>query len=92
MKIYTIKLTETALKCIKKLGKSEQEYIMLWIKKNLVNAKSTEEQLHKLKPLKKELKGSYKVKIGKYRLICDLNNNDLIILILKIGNRKNVYK
>ena len=35
---------------------------------------------------------SYKVRIGDYRAIIDLDKNKLIILILKVGHRKNIYK
>ncbi len=34
----------------------------------------------------------YKFRVGDYRLIIDLINDELIILVVKIGHRKNVYK
>jgi len=33
----------------------------------------------------------YKVRVGDYRIIMDIDNNKLQILVLKIGHRKNVY-
>ena len=33
----------------------------------------------------------YKLRVGDYRLILDIDKNQLIILILKIGHRKNIY-
>ena len=35
---------------------------------------------------------SYKFRVGDYRLIVDLNNNQLSVLVIKIGHRKNIYK
>ena len=34
----------------------------------------------------------YKLRVGDYRLIMDLDNNNLLILVIKVGHRKNIYK
>jgi len=36
--------------------------------------------------------GVFRIRIGDYRIIYKIFNNDLVILIIKIGHRKNVYK
>ena len=33
----------------------------------------------------------YKFRVGNYRVILDLENDRLLILVIKIGHRKNVY-
>jgi len=34
----------------------------------------------------------YKLRVGNYRIIMDIDRKKIIILILKIGRRKNIYK
>ncbi len=34
----------------------------------------------------------YKLRVGDYRLYLDINHNALVILVLKVGHRKNFYK
>ena len=34
----------------------------------------------------------FKFRVGEYRLILDIDNYKLIILVLKLGHRKNIYK
>ena len=34
----------------------------------------------------------YKLRIGDYRAILDIDKNRLIILVLKVGHRRSVYK
>ncbi|MFC2159185.1 type II toxin-antitoxin system RelE/ParE family toxin [Actinomycetota bacterium] len=34
----------------------------------------------------------YKLRVGDYRVIMDIDNNNLLILIIKIGHRKEIYK
>jgi len=34
----------------------------------------------------------YKYRVGDYRIILDLDNENLYILVIKIGHRKKIYK
>ena len=43
----------------------------------------------------KKLKGAsdlYRVRIGEYRLVYELQNDRLIVLVIKIGHRRDVYR
>ena len=35
--------------------------------------------------------GSWRYRIGDYRLICEINDNELIILALTVGHRREIY-
>jgi len=43
------------------------------------------------KPLTGNLSGLWSLRIGKYRLIYQIKNQELVIFILDLGHRKNVY-
>ena len=34
---------------------------------------------------------SYKIRVGEYRIICEVDHTQEVIHVLKIGHRKNVY-
>ena len=34
----------------------------------------------------------YKLRVGDYRVIMDIDNNNLLILVIKVGHRRDVYK
>ena len=34
---------------------------------------------------------AYKLRVGDYRVLLDINNEKLLLLVIKIGHRKNVY-
>ena len=38
------------------------------------------------------LSGYWRYRVGDYRLICDLRNGELVVLVLKIGHRREVYR
>ena len=83
---YQIVFKPTALKSFKKLDKQTQKRIAKKI-----------DLLHDI-PLPLgviKLKGSnnfYRLRVGVYRIIYTIKNSKLLILILKIGDRKDVYK
>jgi len=35
---------------------------------------------------------SYRLRVGDYRVILDIQGNHLSVLVLKIGHRKDIYK
>ncbi|MCK5177615.1 MAG: type II toxin-antitoxin system RelE/ParE family toxin, partial [Candidatus Aenigmarchaeota archaeon] len=35
---------------------------------------------------------AYKLRVGNYRILMDIDNGTLLIMVIKIGHRKNVYK
>ena len=43
------------------------------------------------KPLKGRFKGIRSLRVGKYRILYDIQENHLIIVVIAIGHRKNVY-
>ncbi|WP_151409789.1 type II toxin-antitoxin system RelE family toxin [Anaerococcus sp. Marseille-P9784] len=37
-------------------------------------------------------KGLWRYRIGAYRVICDIRDDELIVLAIDVGHRKNIYK
>jgi mRNA interferase RelE/StbE len=44
------------------------------------------------KALKGDFKGLWRYRVGNYRVIAQIHDNELVILIVDVGNRKDVYK
>ena len=42
-------------------------------------------------PLRKDLMGFWKYRIGAYRIICDIQEGKAIVLVLRVAQRKKVY-
>ena len=42
-------------------------------------------------PLSKNLSGLWKYRVGNYRVICDIQDDVLIVLVVRIGHRRLVY-
>lgn len=73
----------------RKFDKYTQKMIRAWINKNLVGTENP--RLHG-KGLTANRSGQWRYRIGDYRLICNINDNKLIILALSVGHRRDVYE
>ena len=85
---WKIKFTPKASKQLSKLNKDIQQRILDYFKKRLLKREDPRE-------LGKQLAGSlselWRYRIGDYRVICEIQNNELLILIVRVGDRKKVY-
>ena len=70
----------------KKLDWYTQLMIKSWITKNLVYTDTHG------KALVRNKSEYWRYRIGDYRLICEIIDNELIILALSVGHRREVYK
>ncbi|MBX9576926.1 MAG: type II toxin-antitoxin system RelE/ParE family toxin [Chthoniobacterales bacterium] len=43
------------------------------------------------KPLVGEFAGLWRYRVGDYRLICEIQDHELLVLVLKVGHRREVY-
>ncbi|MCU7929096.1 MAG: type II toxin-antitoxin system RelE/ParE family toxin [Candidatus Thiodiazotropha sp. (ex Dulcina madagascariensis)] len=44
------------------------------------------------KPLRHELQGLWRYRIGDYRAICQIENDKLVVLVLAVNHRRQVYR
>lgn len=85
---YSIRTTARFDKEFKKLDRYTQLMIKSWIDKNLIGCENP--RIHG-KALVANRKGQWRYRIGDYRLICLIEDNELIITALSIGHRREVY-
>ena len=86
---YKVEYTQRAVKQLKKLDKHTRKLILSWIEKNLVGC--TNPRVHG-KGLTANKSGQWRYRIGDYRIICEIQDDELIILTLEIGHRSQVYR
>lgn len=86
--IYHVEMTEQALKELKKMDRQTARYITAWIRKNLEGC--TNPRQHG-KGLTANRSGQWRYRIGDYRIIAEIQEERIIILILTIGHRSDVY-
>lgn len=80
--------SDFSLKQLKKMGKSEA--------KRIINYMKEMERLDNLrvrgKALVENLKGFWRYRVGDWRVICDIVDEEIIIHVIEVGHRREVYK
>lgn len=85
---YTVKYTPQAVKQLLKLDKYTRKLVYAWIDKNLQNCKNPRQYG---KGLTVNRKGQWRYRLGNYRLIAEIQDDKIIILILRVGHRRQIY-
>jgi mRNA interferase RelE/StbE len=86
--MYALNFLNSAKKEFKKLDTVAQKII----KEKLILLSSNPDALkNNIKPLKGEYKGKFRLRIKQYRVIFQVKDEELIIIVVRIGHRKEVY-
>jgi len=85
---YTVEYTKKAVKDLKKLDKYTRALILSWIEKQLVGCEDP--RVHG-KALTANRSGQWRYRVGDYRIIANIQDEKIIILVLEIGHRRDIY-
>ena len=85
---WVYKFDERALKELKKLGHPAQREILDYLDTRIaVDA----DPRRFGKGLKADLAGLWRYRVGDYRILCQIKDKELLILVVAVGHRRNVY-
>jgi len=82
--MYELVYSPAALKQLEKLEKNIKERIIVALERLRIRPESCD--IKKLVGMP-----GYRFRVGDYRIIFDMEKDKILILILKIGHRKNIY-
>ncbi len=84
---WQVSFDPAAEKQFSKLGRTAQQEIEKYIAKNL---ESEEDPRRYGKPFL-SVRNAWRYRVGDYRLVCLIQNDKLIVLVIKVGHRRDVY-
>ena len=82
--MYEIIISDKAFKQIEKLEKSIQERIFTSLEKIRIRPESFVKKLVGIP--------GFRLRVGDYRVILDIDQGKLLILVIKVGHRRDVYE
>ena len=85
---WKIEIDERALKELKKLGHEAQREIIKYLKERVAKSENPRTSG---KSLVGNFAGLWRYRLGQYRIICQIKDKELIVLIIRIGHRKDIY-
>lgn len=78
-----------ALKELSRLGKEHQRRIIAYLDERIAGS---DDPRRFGKPLKHEFAGLWRYRVGDYRMICRMEDNRLVVLVVKVSHRRDVYE
>jgi mRNA interferase RelE/StbE len=89
VKTWRIEITRTATRQITKLDQRGQKAILKFLRERLSPAENPRQWGTALQGDKR---GLWRYRVGDYRLICDIQDEKVTVLVLELGHRKDVYR
>ena len=87
--MYKLVFLSSAKKEFKKLDRVAQKFIK---EKLLLLTKDPNSLKNNLKALQGKHKGKFRLRVGDYRVILKKEDEKLIIIVISVGHRKEIYK
>ena len=77
-----------ALHELQKLDRQAQKDIIAYLDKRIATKKDPRRFG---KPLKADLAGLWRYRVRDYRILCQIKDERLLVLVVSVGHRKNIY-
>lgn len=85
---WTVEVSDYAEKQMRKLDKPIQKRLLDWLEDRIEGCKNPR---HFGEPLRGEMAGLWRYRIGDYRVICEIQDQQLVVLALAVGHRREIY-
>lgn len=86
---WRLVFSKRADKQLAKMDAGVRRIIVSWLMKNIEDCENP--RTHG-KGLTGNHSGEWRYRVGDYRVLCEIKDNELIVLALEIGHRRSVYK
>ncbi len=85
---WRIELTASARKQLARIGAKDAKRILRFLRR----VESLPQPRQRGKPLRGELAEYWRYRVGNFRLVCEIQDDLLMVLVLRIGHRGQVYR
>ena len=85
---WQINFEDSAFKELSKPDKQVQKNILHYLRDRIATGENPRSFGH---PLRDNLTRLWKYRVGNYRIICTINDNELTVLVLRVGHRRQTY-
>ncbi len=85
---WTIEVSEKAFRALRKMDKQTARRI----RNELLEIAKLEDPRSRGKALTGNLAGVWRYRVGDYRILCDIEDGRLVVLVVDVAHRREVYK
>ena len=85
---WKVSISEQAQRELKKMDRQDRELILSYLETRIDGC--ADPRLHG-EALKQNLTGYWRYRIGKYRILCELVDDIVMVYVIKVEHRRSVY-
>lgn len=85
---YKVSISKRAVRQIAKLDKKDAKRIL----DHLEEIDGIEDPRTKGKALTGALRGLWRYRVGDYRIICDIRDNEMVVVAVSVAHRRDIYR
>jgi len=86
---WTVEISDFAERQLRKLDRPVQKRLLDWLADRIEGCKNSR---HFGEPLRGELFGLWRYRVGDYRILCEIRDEQLVVLALSVGHRREIYR
>jgi len=86
---WQIEFDSEAENDLKKIDREMQRRILRYLRERIATGKDPRRFGA---PLRRELSGLWKYRLGDYRIICRIEDKKVVVYVISVGHRKDIYK
>jgi mRNA interferase RelE/StbE len=86
---WKVSFTKNALKQLSKLDREIARLIVGFLEEKIAGSSDARRYGHALAG---DLKGRWRYRIGDYRVLCELRDSELLVIVISVGHRKEIYR
>lgn len=85
---WTLSFDSAAVRELKRLDRKTSERILRYLEERVLTASGPREYG---KALKGKLSELWRYRVGDYRVLCELRDAELVVLVVRVAHRREVY-
>ena len=85
MATYSVRIKHSATRDLAQIARQDRERLVYAINR-------LAEQPHVGYPLKGDLRGLRRLRVGDYRVVYELLDNELVVLVVRVAHRREAYR
>jgi mRNA interferase RelE/StbE len=86
---WTIEITATAQKQIGKLDREVARQIYRFLRERVATEENPRRMGKRLMATGREV---WRYRVGDYRILCDIRDERLVVMVVKVGHRSEIYR
>jgi mRNA interferase RelE/StbE len=85
---WTVKVSDFAERQLRRLDRPVQKRLLDWLAERIEGCKNPR---HFGEPIKGDLTDLWRYRVGDYRFLCEIRDQQVVVLVVAVGHRRAIY-